>query len=43
MIWLAHVVIGPITINVNGTITNNVNNGSKNVFTTSGIIFAKNY
>ena len=32
-------VIGPITINVKGTTTNNVQKGTKNVLTTSGIIF----
>ena len=39
----AHVEIGPIIKNVNGTIIINVKNGTKNAFTTSGITFFKNF
>lgn len=36
-----HVEIGPITRNVTGTTTSAAQNGTKNVLTTSGIIFLK--
>ena len=39
----ANVAIGPITINPSGKDTNNTNIGTKNVFTTSGIILANTF
>ena len=41
--WAAHVVTGPIVRNVSGTITSNVQKGTRNVLTTSGITLVKNF
>lgn len=40
---LSHVEIGPMTMNVAGTINNNVKVGIKKALATLGITFAKNF